>query len=218
MGSRVEWNYIYEEICRNLHIDCKMDNASAERLGTFKNYSDILMKRLKHLQSRNFLVVGNSPHVDMNSFVKTARPDEIIAVADSAIRVIPPSFIPHIIISDLDGDLLKIKNMVRSGSILFIHAHGDNMEKIQHNAEDFSGLFIPTRQGERPEYMYNPMGFTDGDRAVRICRDLGAKNIRLFGFSYDNPYEKGDIDLKRKKLAIAKRIIDSIDDVNITYV
>ena len=34
--------------------------------------------------------------------------------------------------------------------------------------------------------MYNPGGFTDGDRAVCIALALGAENIELVGFSTDD--------------------------------
>jgi hypothetical protein len=218
MVSDSDWLSKYDEICGNLEINCLDDDISAIFLSKFTNKSDFLWKRLYHMKDRQFIVVGNSPDVSSEDFQRVYITKEVIVVSDSALHLIPNETVPDIIVSDLDGDIPEISLRVLEGSILFLHAHGDNLQRIKENLQQFRGFYIPTRQGRRPESMFNPHGFTDGDRAVMISRFLGARKIRLFGFSYERPYPKGDITLKMKKLQYARDIIESIHGVEIQYI
>lgn len=218
MVSDLDWFLTYDEICKDLKINCLDDDISALYLSKFKSKSNFLWKRLHNLNGRSFIVIGNSPDVTPEDFVNAYEKNEVMVVGDSAIRLIPKEIVPEIIVSDLDGSIPDIVLRVNEGSILFVHSHGDNMDKIKENIQRFEGFYIPTRQGRRPESMFNPCGFTDGDRAVMIARYLGAKRIRLFGFSYERAYEKGNTILKMKKLQFARKIIESIQDVEILYV
>jgi hypothetical protein len=218
MASEIAWDVVYTEICSSLHINCMDDDTSANYLSGLRDRSYILWERLRTSQNGNFIVVGNGPDTGADDLYRVMDPGEILVVADSAVRVIPDGVVPDIIVSDLDGNISVISKMVEEGSILFLHAHGDNLKAISGNIQVFNGFYIPTRQGPNPPSMFNPHGFTDGDRAVMICRYLGAKRIKLLGFSYEKPFNKGDMVMKMKKLKFAKRIIDSIDDVEIVYV
>ncbi|MGP6239030.1 6-hydroxymethylpterin diphosphokinase MptE-like protein [Cuniculiplasma sp. SKW4] len=218
MVSDLDWSLTYDEICRNLEINCLDDDISALYLSKFESKSHFLWKRLKYLTGRPFIVIGNSPDVSQEDFIKAYEKNEVIVVGDSALRLIPSGIVPEIIVSDLDGSIPDIVLRVQEGSILFLHSHGDNMNKIEENIQGFDGFYIPTRQGRRPKSMFNPCGFTDGDRAVMIAKFLGAKRIRLFGFSFERAYEKGNTVLKMKKLQFAKKIIESVKDVEILYV
>jgi len=55
-------------------------------------------------------------------------------------------------------------------------------------------------------------GFTDGDRAACIFSGLGARKITLVGFDFERPSLKASrpSDVKRRKLAWAKRILESL--------
>jgi len=53
--------------------------------------------------------------------------------------------------------------------------------------------------------VYNFGGFTDGDRCVFLAKALGAAEIKLVGFDYD---DESVTPRKRKKLAWAKRLIE----------
>ena len=52
-------------------------------------------------------------------------------------------------------------------------------------------------------------GFTDGDRAVELARHFGTTDILLLGFDFGNPKkkEKGDVQVKLRKLFWAHHII-----------
>ena len=53
-------------------------------------------------------------------------------------------------------------------------------------------------------------GFTDGDRAVLLSEHFSASKIVLIGFDFDHPRDKDgtSYDVKLRKLAWAKRLID----------
>jgi len=52
-------------------------------------------------------------------------------------------------------------------------------------------------------------GFTDGDRSVIMGVLMGAKKIYIHGFDYARPVDDPR-DVKMKKMALGKEIIDSI--------
>lgn len=118
--------------------------------------------------------------------------------------------LPDIIVTDLDGnveDQIKANEM---GSIAVIHAHGDNIPAIRKYAPLFKGRVVLTTQSEPFDNVYNFGGFTDGDRAFLMAKHFGATKISLFGFDFENPREKEgkDIEIKRKKLKWAKKLIE----------
>ena len=104
--------------------------------------------------------------------------------------------IPHIIVTDLDGDLNSLLYAAANGSILAIHAHGDNMDKMRLHMKRIiseTRLIIGTTQVEPLPPLQNFGGFTDGDRAVFLAYNYEAKPIVLVGMDF------GDIIGKRSK-------------------
>jgi hypothetical protein len=67
--------------------------------------------------------------------------------------------------------------------------------------------------------LHNFGGFTDGDRAVLMARHLGAPT-RLLGFDFDTPRlkEGRDVEVKKRKLAWARRLICDTDSAGTKYV
>jgi uncharacterized Rossmann fold enzyme len=52
--------------------------------------------------------------------------------ADTATSpILDAGLTPDIVVTDLDGDLEDIFEAWRRGAILVIHAHGDNIERIE---------------------------------------------------------------------------------------
>ena len=98
-----------------------------------------------------------------------------------------------------DTDLL-IK-LERSGCILVLHAHGDNIDRVKAVVPKLS-RFVATTQVKPFDRVYNFFGFTDGDRAVLIAKRLGAKSVKLVGFDFGKA--KG---IKLKKLKWAEFIL-----------
>ena len=114
----------------------------------------------------------------MKNFKKSIK-----IAADSSIKhLVENGIIPDIIITDLDGDENTLKKIAKTKSIFVVHAHGDNIEKLE-----FSKKFkncIGTTQSKPFRKIQNFGGFTDGDRGVFLANHFGAKKIILFGMDF----------------------------------
>ena len=120
--------------------------------------------------------------------------------------------VPDIVFTDLDGDIGPQLEASSRGAYTFIHAHGDNSDLIMQYAPQFKGPVVLTTQSNPELTVFNYGGFTDGDRAVCFANHFGARDIRLIGFDFDNPMPKegSDPEMKRRKLAWAKKILQSL--------
>jgi uncharacterized Rossmann fold enzyme len=152
--------------------------------------------------------------------------NKLLVTADGATSaLLKYKLIPHIIVTDLDGDVLDQIKANLHGSIVIIHAHGDNIDKITKYISEFKGRIIGTTQTKPGvfENLHNFGGLTDGDRAVFLANHFSAEKITLIGFDFNNEIgkysfaENKDIKLKKKKLKWCKRLIDSLDDNKIRY-
>ncbi len=141
----------------------------------------------------------------------------LVIAADSAVPLIlSNSVIPELIVSDLDGDMNAIFRANSRGSIVLIHAHGDNKELLRQYVPAFSGIIGGTVQTEPFPPLMNFGGFTDGDRAVCIAEAAGAERIYITGFDFENPIQKPGMtpkrnEIKKRKLEWARRLISMFD-------
>jgi len=165
---------------------------------------------------RNVAVVGCGPSL-------TATPASVLAgrvlvAADGAAGWLKENDLrPHLVVTDLDGAPDDLRWAAKRGAHMVVHAHGDNRQAIRDLAPQLGPLLYGTYQGPAQanlEPMRNVGGFTDGDRAVMLCEDLGAKAVMLVGFDFDaepSKYShKWDPKTKPAKLAWAERIIAGV--------
>ena len=138
----------------------------------------------------------------------------IIISADGATELcLQLNVIPDFIVTDLDGDINPLLCANKLGSIMLIHAHGDNIPKILKFAPKFK-QFIRTSQAFPLTNVYNFGGFTDGDRCVFLADEFRSDEIWLVGMDftssigYFSKKMKFNLILKRKKLSIGKRLIE----------
>ena len=144
----------------------------------------------------------------------------IIISADGATKaLLEENIIPDIIVSDLDGDLNAIFESNERGSIVVVHAHGDNLNNIKTYAPKLKNIVGSSQVPKDILYLINYGGFTDGDRCCFFAEHFGAKRIILCGMDfgeyttkYSRPYLKNDVekadDIKIKKLQYAEKLIN----------
>ena len=95
-------------------------------------------------------------------------------MADGATKaIIENGLKPDIVVTDLDGDIISLKKTGRTNTIMVVHAHGDNSEKI-HFVKNFKNC-IGTTQTKPMGRVRNFGGFTDGDRCVFLASSFKAK-------------------------------------------
>jgi len=109
---------------------------------------------------------------------------------------------PEIVVTDLDGDVEPQLKAQEQGTVLVVHAHGDNMSALEHWVPKMKGKVIPSCQCAPSGSVSNFGGFTDGDRAVFLAEEMGAKGVILVGFTMNVVGEKsgGNVDTRKVKL------------------
>jgi uncharacterized Rossmann fold enzyme len=116
--------------------------------------------------------------------------------------------LPEVICTDLDGnseaDIEKEILACEQGSLVLIHAHGDNIDKLEKYVPRFK-RFIATTQARPFDKVFNFGGFSDGDRCVFVAREFEAQGIKLASFDFE---DQGVNLIKKKKLKWAKKLIE----------
>ena len=139
-----------------------------------------------------------------------------IIAADGAIGAVKDHSSVILVVSDADGEPY-LDQAIDAKIPICLHAHGDNIDQwrsaISRWPKDHP-LILTHQTPLEIEGMYNPGGFTDGDRAVCIALALGAENIELIGFSADEvgPWSGTTNQIQKiKKLKWMQRVLSLID-------
>ena len=208
------WNKKYNEILKEFGYSKKDDIESAKILNS-KITKKIPKKTLtKLIQNNDVFIIGAGP--SLLKSIKTLKKfsNGVKIVADGAIQAFLENDLKaDILVSDLDGDLKSIKKIGKTNTLIFVHAHGDNIEKL----DLVSGFkhWAGTTQTKEFGKLYNFGGFTDGDRCVFLANYFNAKNIILVGMDFGNTIGKyskniSNKTLKRKKLRFGKGLLEWI--------
>ena len=208
------WNKKYNEILKEFGYSKKDDIESAKILNS-KITKKIPKKTLtKLIQNNDVFIIGAGP--SLLKSIKTLKKfsNGVKIVADGAIQAFLENDLKaDILVTDLDGDLKSIKKIGKTNTLIFVHAHGDNMEKLDlvSGFKNWAG----TTQTKEFGKLYNFGGFTDGDRCVFLANYFNAKNIILVGMDFGNTIGKyskniSNKTLKRKKLRFGKELLEWI--------
>lgn len=203
------WEPIYERILKDFGFDREGDEKAARFLSSMLTVKNtVSLSELEAVISEKpVLACGNAPglraelsKIDLSAFV-------IIAADGASAAFMDMGRVPEVICTDLDGnsesDLEKEILACEQGSIVLIHAHGDNLDKLEKYVPRFK-RFIATTQAEPFDKVYNFGGFSDGDRCVFVAQNFRAKSVRLAGFDFEDPCVNP---IKKKKLKWAKELI-----------
>ena len=207
------WEPIYEDILSDFGFDRSDDDNSVRLLKAVTMNSDLHMgDDAAEILKGTVTVVGNAHCLEEDISNKGVE-GTVICSGSSVGRTMSCGIVPDIVFTDLDGDIGPQLEASLKGAYTFIHAHGDNADLIMQYAPQFKGPVVLTTQSTPELTVFNYGGFTDGDRAVCFAEHFGVKDIRLIGFDFDNPMSKegSDPEIKKRKLAWAKKIIESLD-------
>jgi uncharacterized Rossmann fold enzyme len=206
------WKKRYLLILKELNYSQKKDKQSAIILDSILKKTNTADKILKLIEGKTVFVIGSGPSLS-NAIPKLKKLKKSIKiVADSSLKpLIDNGIIPDIVVTDLDGDENTIKKIAKTKSIFVIHAHGDNIEKLELVKKIKN--CIGTTQSNPFNKIQNFGGFTDGDRGVFLANYFGAKKIILFGMDFGNRIgkfsntKKADRKIKLKKLEIGENLL-----------
>lgn len=206
------WKRRYQSILKELSYSEKKDKESAVILDSILKKNNNYQKITKLIQGKTVFVIGSGPSLSfaipkLKKFKKSIK-----IAADSALKpLLENEIVPDIIVTDLDGDEDAIKKLSKKKSIFVIHAHGDNIKKLQMVKEIKN--CIGTTQTTPFNKIQNFGGFTDGDRGVFLANHFEAKKIILFGMDFGKRIgkfsntKKSDRDTKLKKLKIGEELL-----------
>ncbi len=177
----------------------------------FDERKDVEAAKLMHELAKNKLLdksvlaekISGKDVAIIGGAVDSAINAEVVITAGKAIGrwLKICDIIPDVHVTDIEEStdiLVKLQDM---GTILVLHAHGDNMDRIRDVIPKLRS-FVGTTQHKPFNKIYNFGGFTDGDRAAIIAKEFNAKKIILHGFHFHS------IGVKGKKLMWAKKILE----------
>ena len=206
------WGERYLSILKELNYSEKKDKKSAIILDSILKKTDTIEKVREIIQGKTVFVIGSGPSLSIAIPKLKKLKKSIKIAADSSLKpLIDNGIIPDIIVTDLDGNEDAIKKISKTKSIFVIHAHGDNIEKLQMVKKMKN--CIGTTQTNPFNKIQNFGGFTDGDRGVFLASHFDAKKIILFGMDFGNQIGKfsntkrSDREIKLKKLEIGKDLL-----------
>ncbi|MBE6507059.1 MAG: DUF115 domain-containing protein [Methanocorpusculum parvum] len=197
------WEPYYIRILDYFGFSREDDEEAARLLSAILPRDDIALLT-KTLAGAEVIVAGNAPSLPTD-IKKTDFSGKVTIAADAAARVMKKGgVIPDIVFTDLDGLDDDVLEMNEAGTILAVHAHGDNMPLVKSWVPKMKGPVVGTTQSTPLSNVYNFGGFSDGDRGVFAAHELGAASVSLIGFDLDDT----SVDpVKHGKLMIARKLL-----------
>ena len=213
------WDKKYSEIIKEFGYSKHKDVESAKKLNRIIK-KKIPVKKIRNLIiHQNVFVIGAGPSLSSSIQILKKYDSFTKIVADGAVRALIENKIkPDIVVSDLDGDQTSLKKIGKRSTIMVIHAHGDNLDKLKL-VSNFKNC-IGTTETKSFGKIHNFGGFTDGDRAVFLAHHFKAKRIFLIGMDFGNKigkYSKTKIldkKIKIKKLRKGKKLLEWLASKN----
>lgn len=124
-----------------------------------------------------------------------------------------------LVVSDADG-WPHLQSAVEREVPIALHAHGDNRAQVETTLMSWSEenpppIFLTHQTTSDLEGIYNPGGFTDGDRAICLLLSMGVAPERLMLVGYDEHTfgswsGVSDEPIKRRKLGWMAKILDHL--------
>ncbi len=189
--------------------------ATLEHLLKPADLADPLRRLGARLAGRTVIVVGLAPDAGPPPVWRLApatdRPT-LVAADGATERCLAGGFVPSVIVTDLDGPVPSELTANQRGSLVVVHAHGDNIPALERWVPEFPGELAGSWAGPPRPGLIDVGGFTDGDRAAYLAEELGASRILLWGFDFETVERapKPSPTPKLAKLAWARRLLEEL--------
>jgi len=199
-----DWEPLYEGILDDLGYSRERDREVARLLdGYIDGFEE--ERLLETVGGEGVVVVGDAPSLDPAD-VDAKR--AVIAADGAAERLAGAGIDPDVVVTDLDGAPGFAAEASHRGTVVAVHAHGDNADGVERWLPEFDTRnVIGTTQARPVGSLYNFGGLTDGDRAAFLADVFGAASISLAGFDFEDA--EGE---KLRKLAWAERLLRRLGD------
>ena len=207
------WATRYNEIINDFGYSKKKDVQSSRLLDSLLSEKTRITELKKLIENESIFIIGAGPSL-LSCIPILKKYNKITKiVADGATRaLIENNLKANIVVTDLDGDIPVLKRVGKTNTIMVVHAHGDNLEKL-YIAKNFKKC-IGTTQAKPFGKIHNFGGFTDGDRCVFLANHFKARKIILFGMDFGTTigsFSKTKITnkgIKIRKLRRGKKLLE----------
>ncbi len=211
------WTTEYLNIVRSLDLNMSGDTRATQILNNMVK-AERLSKLSKMIKGKNVVIYGCGPSLEENlhKIHDEGIHKKVVNVAvDGAVKALMEyRIIPHINITDLDGDIRFILKANEYNCVTVVHGHGDNLESLIKYVPQFKKTIYATTQSDPTDKVHNFGGFTDGDRAVHLVEHYKPRMIALAGMDFGNVVGvySGHYDKikKPRKLRIGKELIEKV--------
>jgi hypothetical protein len=213
-----EWWPWYKRILKTFGYSRRKDQIACEVLSNLlKGKAVRKIKFKKVIEGKACVVFGGGPSLEAD-VMRLAESRLLKACVSIAANGATSAFLEHgmlptVIVSDLDGRIEDLLLAERMGSLIVVHAHGDNIRALKMVVPMLGKAFGTTQANPRPR-VYNFGGFTDGDRAVILALEMGAKLVALAGMDFGRVIGKysgekpRSVEEKFMKLKIGKELLE----------
>ena len=209
----VGWDSKYKKILKDFGYSRRKDSQSCKLLDSLLPKKTTIVKIRDLIENKPVFVIGAGPSLPSCISILKKYKKITKIVADGATKaIIENNLRPDIVVTDLDGDIKSLKKAGRTNTIMVVHAHGDNSEKI-HLVKNFKNC-IGTTQTKPVGKVHNFGGFTDGDRCVFLANHFKAEKIILLGMDFGTrigKYSKTRVinrSIKIAKLRRGKKLLE----------
>ena len=210
-----EWVPQYGRIQREFGFDFAREEVAAARLTGLlprPRPADPLAPVAERLKGRDVVVVGLAPRSaapPLWMLPASAKPPAIVAADGATQRCLEAGLVPDVIVTDLDGPVPSEVSANARGSLVVVHAHGDNLAAVDRWVPEFSGPIVGSWAGPPTPTLLDVGGFTDGDRSAFLAEHVGASRVLLWGFDFADADEVADPirDRKLSKLLWARELL-----------
>ena len=189
--------------------------ATLERLLPPRARGDPLARLAPRLEGRDAIVVGLAPGAGPPPLWKLppAADRPVLVAADGATApCLAAGLVPAVVVTDLDGPVASEVAASGRGSLVVVHAHGDNVPALERWVPEFPGELAGSWAGPPRPSLLDVGGFTDGDRAAFLAEALGARRILLWAFDFEHvePEDRPRAAVKLAKLRWARELLGEL--------
>ena len=203
-----EWNPAYETILSEFGYGRAADEQARDRLTTLVDGHGPLAVDDIDLPG-TVVVCGAAPALS-SQLDRVRRADRVVAASSAASVCLEAGIAVDCMVTDLDKTPETARRLSERGVPVAVHAHGDNIEAIAEHVPTFEiGSILPTTQAAPSPPVFNPGGFTDGDRAAFLADCCGADRLVFAGWDFDDPTVTPE---KAEKLRWAERLLRWLEE------
>lgn len=212
------WAPRYAQIQREFGFPFDREVLAAETLERLlrpSDRADPLPRIAPRIEGRDAIVVGRAPGAGPPPLwrLPPSADRPVLLAADGATEAcLAAGLVPSIVVTDLDGPVASEVAASGRGSLVVVHAHGDNAPALERWVPEFPGELAGSWAGPPRPALLDVGGFTDGDRAAFLAEALGARRILLWAFDFER-VDAADPARRRVKLAKLRWARELLDEL-----